>query len=92
MEDIFAVFDAVVVEFDERDILSPNVCPPSLLILISGVSVPSKFLSHHVTYTLLSIAFICILSEVIPSDKLKLISLPKVPPLSLDTLRNTSGW
>ena len=49
-------------------IVSANVCPLSWLILIRGISEPSGPLSHHVTYTLLSDAFISVRSDANPFD------------------------
>ena len=77
------------VELAVNIVASPNVFPPSLLILIIGWSLPSD-LSHQDTETLSPDATISARVDCIPVELLKLISSPNVFPLSFDVLMNIS--
>ena len=68
---------------------SPKVFPPSLLVLIIGISLPPDF-SHHDTETLSPDASISARIDCIPFELLRLIGSPKDFPLSFDVLMNTS--
>ena len=92
--DVYAILFPKVVYDDEVELAvsidaSPNVFPPSWLILIIGWSFLSV-LSHQDTKTLSPDASTSARVDCIPVELLKLISLPNVFPLSFDVLMNIS--
>ena len=67
----------------------PNVSPPSVLILATGLF-DVLFLSHHVTTTLLPSAANSASTELVTELWLRFILSPKVEPPSFEALNITS--
>src|SRR5215217_7415622 len=72
-------------------IISPNVLPLSLLTLSTG-SLLVAFLSHQLTYTLLSEAAICASCDSELAELLKFILSPNVFPPSVEALNIISSF
>src|SRR5215212_4138661 len=72
-------------------IISPNVLPLSLLTLSTG-SLLVAFLSHQLTYTLLSEAAICASFDSLLLELLRFVLSPNVFPASVDALNITSSF